>query len=178
MFSYVVHYIDIHTCKALQYDKDQVKWYFHVDGIVLFNLTTKKNLWYPSCFIWDPGFSTNACTKRELSNIIFGGRYNRMSSTSWFTVRRGWNNQTSSGWLSRRGSLAIWTWSWYRVGRSMHCFPLPEDTFPCLITLTEYHLWHFSFCLLQGSYIFFQLTQLASVDVSWFFKVILTLRTQ
>ena len=178
MFPYIVHFKDIHTCKALQYDKDQVKWYFHVDGIVLFNLTTKKNLWYPSCFIWDPGFSTNACTKRELSNIIFGGRYNRMSSTSWFTVRRGWNNQTSSGWLSRRGSLAIWTWSWYRVGRSMHCFPLPEDTFPCLITLTEYHLWHFSFCLLQGSYIFFQLTQLASVDVSWFFKVILTLRTQ
>ena len=25
MFLYIVHYIDIHTRKALQYDKDQVK---------------------------------------------------------------------------------------------------------------------------------------------------------
>ena len=146
--------------------------------MLLLNLTTKKNLWYSSCFIWGSRFSANAWTKRELSNIIFRGGYNRMSSTSWSAVRRGWNNQTSSAWLTSGGPLAIWTGSRYRVGRSMHCFPLPEDTLFRLFTLTEYHLWHFSFCLIQRSYVFFQLTHLASVDLTYLFKVILTLHNK
>ena len=135
-------------------------------------LTPKKNFRYSSGLVGHPRLLASACAKRKLSDVVFWGWYYRMPTTSrsWSAVCWWWNNQASSAWLSSRWkSWCIGPWFCNGVWWPMHCFPLSQYTFTRFITITKYHLRHFSLCLIQDYSFLFNWQQLASVDLLLFY---------